>query len=487
MKKQNRTMVGAATAAMALTLLLSNPLYAKEYSKIKAAAVGVNSAAATIHSLINKKSKLNVKLKGLSPSTEYNLLIGEISRATFTSNPRGAANLRFSQPAQGRSLPLNFDPRGRSLAVTEGTGEMLNVVLSGEGEPEDIEVVEYTDLTPKPLAGSGEAHAKYRSKEGEARFEVEVEGVPDGDYPLYVAGSSEGTIRVVGGEGEIEFESDADEEEESESEDDGAMALDFDPRRKIVEIFHQGADSLELYFSSKMIAQAENINVCDPHETELDLASTGADEDAEAEVQEKLKADCEREFEVEVVNLPMGDYEVVIGGETYKINVPVDGAEASIEFSSDPEGSDEFLFDFEIADQSIEIRQGDVVYFSNTLPDQGDDPSSVADLCEPLEIELPLLLSEGLSEEVFDDAEGEVSFSQDDDCEQEFEVEIEGVPEGTYRLFVGDAFQGEIAAVLVDDETEGELELEGFDPRGQTIEVRQVDDTVVFSRVFLAP
>jgi hypothetical protein len=75
------------------------------------------------------------------------------------------------------------------------------------------------------IAGSG--HARYEDVPGHMEFEVEVDGLPDGDYHLYVGPQDRGHFAVQEGRGEISFTSPA---------EDGHRLMNFDPRGMQIEV-----------------------------------------------------------------------------------------------------------------------------------------------------------------------------------------------------------------------------------------------------------
>jgi len=97
---------------------------------------------------------------------------------------------------------------------------------------------------------------------------------------------------------------------------------------------------------------------------------------------------------------------------------------------------------------------------------------------------------------VFPEAEGAASYLEKNNS-IEFEVEIKGVPEGTYPLWVGSELRGEIIVPTDSDDDDGtfkgklrfsnpqksERELLDFDPRGMLIEIYD-GGTLIFEVFF---
>ena len=121
-----------------------------------------------------------------------------------------------------------------------------------------------------------------------------------------------------------------------------------------------------LMFLQTLAAQ-EN---CDPTEILQMLTSTGIDPDATAEARLRTRADCDRDFQVQVQDVPVGDYALFVGDLLRGMITVVDNGleiEGQIQFDDVPNDPGELLLDFDPADQLIEIRQGETVFFSAVL------------------------------------------------------------------------------------------------------------------------
>ena len=98
---------------------------------------------------------------------------------------------------------------------------------------------------------------------------------------------------------------------------------------------------------------------------------------------------------------------------------------------------------------------------------------------------------------LFPGAEGEVSYLEKNNS-IEFEVEIKGVPAGSYPLWVGSELRGQITVAVDPDEDDDkfkgklrfsdpqkdEREFLDFDPRGMLIEVYNVGGDQVIDIIF---
>ena len=229
-----------------------------------------------------------------------------------------------------------------------------------------------------------------------------------------------------------------------------------------------------------------------PEEFDIDLLPTGVFPDASGDVEYKQRPG-RAELEVEVEDLPVGEYTLQVGGITrgiIQVRAEDDGdTKGEIEFSS-PQDDDDLLLDFDPRDQIIDVLQGTTVVLTTIAPAVGTPPGSgqgnpPAFGGDDIDIDLN-------NDGVYPDGEGEADLDFEDD-RVEFEVEIEDVPVGSYTLLVGGVERGQIQVVTGDDDTEGEIEfvfpatpgtlLLDFDPRGQLIEVFE-QTTRIFSADF---
>jgi len=473
-----------ALAAAAIAGFVAAPAGATEGSKVKtsltADASTPDARGKVKLKLKSTKGRFKVKVAGLASGASHTLLVGGVPQGTFTTSSSGSGKIGFSQPARPGENALDFDPRGQEIEVEGPGGTSATGVVSGAGEASDTVIDERTNLQPTALAPGGKAEARFRSKRGENTFKVEIEDVPAGTYDLYVGGTPRGQIVVdpVTGQGEIEFDS---------TPDTGDVLLDFDPRGETVDVV-QGSD---VFFSGPMEAQAGGVNVCTFAEVELPLTSTGVDPDASGKARLRVRDDCDRDFRVEIEDVPLGAYDLLVGGVFRGIITVIDTGteiEGDIEFDTDPDDPDEVLLDFDPAGALIEVVQGATTFFSSTFdgdPGAGGGGST----CVPEETILPVA-----STGVDPDGNGEARFRVRDDCDEDFQVQIEDVPLGDYDLLVGGVLRGTITVVDTGSGIEGQIEFDTdvdqpgelpltFDPRGQTIDVVQ-GATVFFSDTF---
>lgn len=479
---RTRSRLLSLAAVAALGAAVAAPALAKDSSKAKGEFEneGIESEASCRHGLGVKQNgaKFDLKIRDLAPLANYQLLVGGVPEAEFTTDSSGKAKLRFRTPlTSSRFLLLDFDPRGKALAISNGSDAVLTTVVAASGEPLGATSDERVRLTPV-AATTGTATARFRTrKDGRRDFKVQLGGVAAGSYTVFVDGINRGTVAAPAGIGEIEFKSDPSQ---------GELLLDFDPRGAIIDIFNGGT----LAFSKTFLGTGAGVTECSFSETTVAIASTGLDPDGSAEAKTTTETDCERKFDVEIEDVPVGNYDVYVDGALKgTLTVVDDGVkvEGELEFSNDGDDADELLLDFDPAGATIEVKQGASTFFSGAFVG-GTTSTTGSGACTASEKRLPLL-----NAGVFPAGSGDTDFEVRDDCEQNFDVEIEDVPLGNYDVYVNGAFKGSLTVVDTGDGIEGELEFGtgddldelplDFDPTGALIEVKQ-GATLLFSRVF---
>ncbi len=217
-----------------------------------------------------------------------------------------------------------------------------------------------------------------------------------------------------------------------------------------------------------------------PLEVRIELVGTEAAPEASGHVEIEIRPG-RAEFEVEVEDLPAGDYSVVVDGVdrgTITVVDTGDGFEGELELRS-PADEGAGLLTFDPRGALVEIVADGVVFLtSDAMP--GGGPMVIE-----FEVEIELT-----NAGVYPGGSGEIEFEQRID-RTEFKVEIEDVPAGDYTLRVGGVDRAVIEVVeLIDGGTEGELEFRDpvepgklpldFDPRGQLVEILE-GGTLIFS------
>ncbi len=434
-------------------------------------------------------------LQVTNPNTRNEVIL---ATATFTFDNCSSGNVdvtpsAINNPGQSNSI----SGTGGFISIERLTSIQSNVCSGGisDNTPADDNDVEYKQFMGNTgVYAGGNARFEFEQDRENSEFEVEVEDIPVGSYSLRVDGIVRSQINVVtknsGTEGIVEFESPINE---------GKILLDFDPRNKLIEVL-QGSTVL---FSSEFIPSASTSTTTTPQstgapdydnevETKMIMNNTGVIVSARGEVELDQEPN-EVEFEVEIEDLPLGNYSLFVDGiEKGIITVIFDdgGNEGEIEFRY-PKETGKPLLDFDPRGKLIEVRQNGTtileVEFTGTANNTPGTGNPVTNGAPPFanNIETKRFL---INTGVIGSARGEVELEQELN-EVEFEVEIENVPLGNYSLFVGGVDKGIITVYNDDDGTEGEIEfsfpqefnnpLLDFDPRGQLIEVRQNGTTIL--------
>ncbi len=237
-----------------------------------------------------------------------------------------------------------------------------NFVANAPAEEVEIDLVS-TGVEP---GASGEAELE--TGPGYASFEVEVEGLAAGSYDLLVGGAVVGSITVEQDgddtSGDIEFDSPADGDE---------LLLSFEPRGQVIEVAQNGT----ILLSSNPVPQKPVGNV-EEVDIEVDFDNLGVYPQASGEVSFEING-ARREFEIDVEDLPLGDYPVQVGGlEVGLLMMELDDdgdLEGELEFGN-PADDDEILLTFDPRGQLVEILDAAGPVLAVEFPDESDDDDS---------------------------------------------------------------------------------------------------------------
>lgn len=369
--------------------------------------------------------------------------------------------------------------------------------------PSSVMVTEFeVFLNNTGLDADASGKAEFEERPDRTEFSVEIEDLAAGDYDLLVDGIIRASITVNadnngGTEGEVEFRSPA---------EPGKILLDFEPRGALLEITQAAA----VYLSSNLPAQGmppppPSGNGQPPPfanaEIEIDLTNQGVIAGAEGDAQLEQRVD-RVDFDVEIEDLPVGDYTLFVEGiERATINV-VDtpsGTEGEAEFRF-PAEPGKLLLDFDPRGQSLSIQQNGIEFLAAGFPLMGDgddddsgggdddDNSGGGDDDDDDSSgnggDAGLTITIGFNNIGPDaDANGSADYEERTD-RTDFNVEVDDLDDGVYELRVG----GSSVAMMIVTGGEGEVEFRNpsepgkleldFDPLGQTVEV--VQNSTVF-------
>jgi hypothetical protein len=360
--------------------------------KMEAKASGVNRASPSVNRVtipstgadadgtatarlrIDEKARKHFSVEAEQvPAGAYDLLVdgvnvGTIQVANVTGGTKGEIEFTNGDddPAE---IPLTFDPAGKMLTIAQGTTKFFEGLfdpnVTGAGTP-GVEPPSQLDevLTSTGLDANAKAEARYEvDNQGRHKFSVEIEEVDAGPYALTIGGVLRGSIiaKLVAGKvkGEIEFQSE---------NEPGHKLLSFDPRGQTVELASAAGVLFSHLFGNGSAGPGGT--AVTPFDVIVPLISSGADSDATGKAEYRQKETGERSFEVEVEDLPVGAYDVLVGGVArgqLGVIAANHGTRGKIEFDTDPKAGQAPL-NFEVAGQEIAVQQGAVVFFSRTFP-----------------------------------------------------------------------------------------------------------------------
>lgn len=177
------------------------------------------------------------------PNGIYEILICNPLESVGTLEVQaGEGSTQFRSPAAAGKELLSFDPRDCVIELHDGGGAVLssgeNVLTDDrhDGGPAHGKAEVSVPLDNTGVYDGATGSASYLEKNNSTEFEVEIKGVPEGDYPLRVAATLRGQITVA---------ADEDDEDEtlkgklrfSDPQKEGRTLLDFDPRGQWVEVY----------------------------------------------------------------------------------------------------------------------------------------------------------------------------------------------------------------------------------------------------------
>lgn len=334
------------------------------------------------------RMELKLKVRGLAVGTYDVTLDGvPVSDIRVVADDSGnEGELELESPAGPGDRLLDFDPRGKTIAVEQDGTVFLTTDVDdagvvpgpGDGNPPpfgntEIEVL----LTNAGVYPLGKAEVELEQEPDRVDFKVELEDIPAGSYGLFVGGESRGTIQVASlagrTEGEIEFRY---------PPDPGKVTLDFDPRGQEITI-REGAN--EIFFGQLLNGgngvgdndngggdgdddSGDDSGAGAELEVSIDLTPTTAGGNADGEAEYRRRSDQVR-FKVEIEDVADGAYLLEVGG-TPRGTIQVNGGEGELEFRNPVEPGKEPL-DFDPLGRSVRVLDGGTVILQGTMPTSG--------------------------------------------------------------------------------------------------------------------
>lgn len=358
-RTRSTRLISTSVAVLCCALSYSGSASAKESSKLKVSlqSTGADADAAGTLRYKGKSNghRFDVKVKNVDPSSEVVLRVNGIDRLSLPSSKSGKAKFSFKSPARGRSVPLSFDPRGEQVEVVLAGQTVLQVILAPGSN--DGKVSERAGLSSTGAIPGASGEVRLVEKRGVTDFDVEIEDLPDGTYRLCVDGIDRGEIVVSGGEGKIEFSDGGDDPDE--------LPLDFDAYAALVEV-KQGETVVLSGLALSGSAEGGG-NSCAEEELRLDFENVGPDADAKGEARHRVRDDCDRDFRVEIEDLPDGLYDLFVGGVDrgdIEVTEVLGEHVGEIEFDTDPNEVGKELLIFDPRGQLLQVKQGETVFLS---------------------------------------------------------------------------------------------------------------------------
>ena len=304
------------------------------------------------------------------PNGTYVVYVNGVRRGNMVASG-GAGSIRYDNDAATPARSLNFDPRGVVIDILQD--DVLR--FSGEftSRAEGISVARPTVIThliPTTTVEGIALARRWVDRDARREFDLEVYNVAPGIYELYVEGVFRGFMPVLAGLtgtfGEMQFSSDADDEDE--------QLLDFDPFRSFYTLLGAEGVVIDSQPLRGGIVISNLITGVDvglmPSEIELPLYNVGV-VSGFGRVQLKSDDMGRRHFEVELRNVPAGEYTLTVNDLPFgTINVASgpNGTRGLIEFEDEPE-LDEFPLIWNPLGQNIGVVRDETICFNRSLPD----------------------------------------------------------------------------------------------------------------------
>ncbi len=292
----------------------------------------------------------------------------------------GSMEIEFSSCDEGEAtFDTSLATVGSGSFDIERLTDLFQTDCSGgisDDTPSDVqETEERIALFPTRAGSLASGHADFEERADRTDFKVEAEDVPDGSYRIVVGGIDRGGLVVTLGEGETEFRSPA---------EPGKILLTFDPRGQVIEV--HDAQGAILTSGDNVVGGGgsgggtgggtggndddDDDDDDDRTEIEVDLTNTGVYPQASGDARYRSRPD-RVDFQVEIEDVPVGGYQLRVGGAnvgTIQVVVHADGSvEGELEFRN-PVEPGKVLLNFDPRGQMIEVLDGSSVIMQTLFP-----------------------------------------------------------------------------------------------------------------------
>ncbi len=419
--------LGASFAALAIVLGPALPAGAGSAFKFHGRFANRDGtpAAGELHARMGQSSSwMIVHAKGLGGSQTLSVILrgtgtDDASVASFTTDTRGRANLRFmTVPRRTTDLRLGFDPRGKHIVIIGSDADRLDVSVPGADDPPpsggnpppgddpppppgpgtpppddnpppppaSCTAVDTGDRSLEVEEGTGAVSAHFhRDSACHRGFELHAAGMARGVYELCVGGTSFGSFEVDDDDMEMEDEMELEDEPNDVSQRSYGDDLP-DPLDSRLEVRDAAATpcSGTLRFSYASFPDdagqpqppplpppppPASCSAVDTTDVSL-VAETGS---GKAKARFRRDAQCHREFRVEVENVATGSYELCVGGMSFgSFDVTNNGVDVAGEIELEDQMEDVGARPYPITlpdalGERIEVRRAGSTACSGTL------------------------------------------------------------------------------------------------------------------------
>lgn len=283
----------------------------------------------------------------------------------------GSMEIEFSSCDDGVvTFTTGIEGVGSGTFPIERLTDLFNTRCSGgvsdDTPPDVFGTEERINLVPARQGINGSGHADYSERADRTEFSVEAEDLADGDYRIFVGGVDRGGLVINFGMGETEFRSPVEA---------GKVLLTFDPRGEVIEV-HDGQGAV-LTSGDVVIDDGDDNDDGGDNidfgtiEIEVDLTNTGVYPLASGDA--RLRPETDRtDFSVEIEDVPVGNYDLRIGGEIVGVITVIqmqDGSvEGELEFRNPVEPGKQLL-DFDPRGKQIDVLDGSTVVLETFFPE----------------------------------------------------------------------------------------------------------------------
>lgn len=279
----------------------------------------------------------------------------------------GTMEMEFSSCDDGEvTFTTDLAEVGSGMFSVVRLTDLLNTRCSGgisDDTPADVVFTEQRiGLVPAREGITGSGHADFKERADRTEFSVEVEDLTNGSHRIFVGGEDKGELVVNMGIGETEFRSPVEA---------GKVLLTFDPRGALIEV-HDGQGAVLTSGDSVFDGGGGGGGNMDfgAIEIEVELNNTGVFPQASGDAELRPRED-RTDFSVEIEDVPVGGYDLRIGGVIVGVIQVIvmqdESIEGELEFRN-PVEPGKILLDFDPRGQQIDVLDGTTVILETLFP-----------------------------------------------------------------------------------------------------------------------